>query len=774
MNAHVPTQAPASIITATASVADNSANDVVGHAPAETRRVRVGITNSVTNAKRQLVVPFAKIPALLAELSPDEQLGPSYNDPDNRDWNCENDGILVFEAPAAPDWGNTPSKLWSCFRSVQVLCRAPCVGASFVDTDFDPCGRFHGARFVVAVEDDDDPALAAAIGNAIAECSVLTGARVRRAPGGSVGTYQGARLRVVAGIGSTSGELCGFAAHGVATHAAEGDWGFLHPTAYVAYEGRSVPYSRQDEVAKLLPPLTLDELVDFCDVVRCAELTPWLTRDEIFALYADVRSRKEEYRLASMSDYARVASMLGSAEPVFFAAARDVSGPAVMETLAALQRAAEQPDPLASFVRAKVVSVANMYRAHAADRSRFEILVAAHLRRDATYAALPPEDVARVSLAAWLFVAPASLFVGKGAATIGPLIVPGRGGESKKTRFFVEGLIPTVSVGAFVGEAGSMKSYTVADLAARVATSPANGTPRTFAGRTISGAPSVLYFGSEGVEGWSLRAERQILHVSGRPATEPHGLYIANGVPPLSSPVAALTCVRDKVDEIVKAGGEPPSLIVIDVLRAAVTGNEDNSGDMDLALSSAWVIARMNECAVLLVHHARKNSDAGSIVARGSSAFRANLDWEATIKRTGKSCLLTVTKNRNGIEGETFSWSIPTTDAPLHEVSGVTLTPDGRKIAERRAEAAGRVVWEHSTETRGITTTELNNVLAAGYPDLFIEDGKRVGWRLLRARTDAINAGYLAEDKGKRWIRGDKKPPSELSAPPEGSEFLPE
>jgi hypothetical protein len=261
---------------------------------------------------------------------------------------------------------------------------------------------------------------------------------------------------------------------------------------------------------------------------------------------------------------------------------------------------------------------------------------------------------------------------------------------------------------------------------------------------------------------------------------ESHGLWIADGVPPLSSPIAALTWMRDQIDKIVKAGGSPPSAVIVDHLRGAMTGNEDNSGDMDLALSTAWAIARMCGCFVLVLHHARKNSEGGAIVARGSSAIKANMDIEATVKKTNNSYRLTVTKNRNGTEGETFSWHIPAIDAPLYQGSGMSLTPDDRKISERAAEAAGRVIWEHATNSRGITTKELNDALSAAHPELFnkVVDGKRDASRLLRARTDAIKAGYAAEGKGKRWIPGDMKPPepttADLSTPPEGIEFLTE
>ncbi|MGH7620461.1 MAG: hypothetical protein ACREPM_24855, partial [Gemmatimonadaceae bacterium] len=179
-----------------------------------------------------------------------------------------------------------------------------------------------------------------------------------------------------------------------------------------------------------------------------------------------------------------------------------------------------------------------------------------------------------------------------------------------------------------------------------------------------------------------------------------------------------------------------------------------------LACSTAWAIARMCGCLVLLVHHARKNADGGNVVARGSSAFRANLDFEATVKKDGGSYRLAVTKNRNGVEGARFAWHIPTVDAPLHEGEAPRLAPDDRKLSEQAAEAAGRVVRQCATPTRGVTTRELNDALLSARPDLFLKaDGKRDGSRLLRARTEALGAGYIAEGKGGKWVVGEHDPP---------------
>jgi hypothetical protein len=605
-------------------------------------------------------------------------------------------GILILEAHAVPKVADTFADLHDTVTIPLSLALAPLIGVPF----YSPDGRFKSTRYVVGL-DDNDPAETEAIGTSLTERSTLIGARLWLDHEGV--PYIGGWVRVVGSVPAAPGAA----------------W----------FGGASFLSYGEDCVSPL-------------------------TAEEQFMLNEARAARWPEIA----TDYERVASMLGSAEPAFFAATRDLSGPAVWDMMARLQRAAVHPDPLAEFVRTKVIPLARQYRDDATDRARFDTLLAGRLRHDKEYAVLPPAETARVLLTAWLFAAPASLFVGKGAATIGPLIVPGKG-EPQKTTWLVDGWMPSIGLGALVGDSGAGKSQIAADLAARVATLPTGGAAHCFAGRTTGGAQSVLYFGSEGVQGWTARAERQITHVSGRPVTEPHGLCIADGVPPLSSPIAALACVRDAIDAMRRSGKEGPALIVIDVLRAAMTGNEDNSGDMDLACSTAWAIARMCGCFVLLIHHARKNSEGGNVVARGSGALRANLDFEATVRKDGGSYRLTVTKNRNGAEGDTFSWHIPALDAPLYEGEGLRPTSDERKVGEQAAEIAGRVIRERATPARGITTREFNDALLSARPDLFKPDGKRDGSRLQRARETAIRAGYIAEGKAGKWVVGEKKPP---------------
>lgn len=660
------------------------------------RKVRVAIADVSAGTQRECTVWFHDLPALIAGLSESERLRPCYSDDESYP---HAGGVLILEAQAVPKHTETLLELFEwANRTLLVLWSDTAVIGVPIH---DECGVLQSGRFIVAL-DDTDPAESQLIGDLLSEHSTLAGACIWR--DGETRSI-GGRVRVVDDVPRSE----------AAEH--------LSGSSFLSYGN---------------------------------ELLPALTDEDRFRIEGERARCWPEIA----SDYERAASLLGSAEPVFFAGTRELSGPAVWDMMATLQRAALHPDPLAEFVRTKVVPLARQYRDDAADRARFDLLITSRLLQIEEYNALPPSEAEHVRRAAWLFAAPASLFVGKGAGVMRPLIMPGDGSHGEQA-WLVEGLLPATGLCAVIGGAGEGKSQIMADLAARVATSPSDGTSRRFAGRTIAGAQSVLYFGSEGIGGWNARAERQIPHVSGRKLGEPHGLRIADGVPPLSSPIAALTCVREKVEEILRAGGEAPSLVIIDHLRAAMAGNEDNSGDMDLACSTASAIARMCKCCVVVVAHARKNSDGGNIVARGSSALRANLDFEATVKKDGNSHRLTVTKNRNGAEGDSFTWHIPALNAPVHEGEPLRqASSNDAKLSEQAAEVAGRVIRECGTAARGVTTRELNDALLSARPSLFLKaDGKRDGSRLLRARADAVARGYVAEGKRGTWVVGDKAPP---------------
>jgi hypothetical protein len=269
-----------------------------------------------------------------------------------------------------------------------------------------------------------------------------------------------------------------------------------------------------------------------------------------------------------------------------------------------------------------------------------------------------------------------------------------------------------------------------------------------------------LYCTSEDCEGWTERAERQLSYLRKRgvaDAAAPHRLFVANGVPPLSLPSAAITCIRDTILDMRGQGESAPVLIIIDVLRAAAAGDENASEAMGLAMATAHAIANMTGAFVMVVHHSAVSDPAR---ARGSGAIEGALDFEATFAKQGENTFkMTVKKNKGGPTGDTFEWHIPAKDAPLHEGPGAPASPSPASI-EAKAIVAAHTIRDITDAGRSVTKTELNGALFADRPDLFSKaDGKKDQNALHRARERAIRSGWIVTGRGNALLVGPTQPP---------------
>ena len=433
--------------------------------------------------------------------------------------------------------------------------------------------------------------------------------------------------------------------------------------------------------------------------------------------------------LATATEYERLAAILGNEDRVFLRAMSTTSGEGTWELWDRLYKATKARDPLANVFRRNVIDIAQMYRSLASDLTAFEVAVSARLESGAATKNLPSDDRRLLRLAAWIFTAPPSALIGQTSGNPIPLRRPGEGTRAAR-EWLVEGWLPLGGVGALVGPPGNGKSWIAADLCCRVATAPRleelTLEPETinFAGRPATHG-SVLYLGSEDVDGWSERADRQLKYLveSGRAqdGVAPR-LFVGAGVPPLSVPSAAIRCIRGTVQQMRDAGSPAPVLIIVDVLRAATLGDENSSEAMGLAMATAHAIARMTGAFVLLLHHSAV-SDAGR--ARGSGAIEGALDFEATVGKQGDTFEMTVKKNKGGPAGDSFKWHIQ--DGVLHEGADslVSITP--LPVGRARAVAAGQLIRTVASESLGISKTELSRALFENRPELVCQEECKAG-----------------------------------------------
>jgi AAA domain/DnaB-like helicase N terminal domain len=190
-------------------------------------------------------------------------------------------------------------------------------------------------------------------------------------------------------------------------------------------------------------------------------------------------------------------------------------------------------------------------------------------------------------------------------------------------QFVLAGLIPERSLAELHGPPGSGKSFLALDFAMCIATG------RLWNFRNVHRG-AVVYVAAEGSAGIGQRSKAW-KHV--RAFSGSAGVYFVTRPVNLrdrSEIESFVRQVRAQVPEQIK-------LVVFDTLaRCMIGGDENSSRDMGQAIDGADLVRTRLECAVLLVHHTRKDSE----VERGSTALRGAVDVMLALKVEDNSGLI--------------------------------------------------------------------------------------------------------------------------------------
>jgi len=288
-----------------------------------------------------------------------------------------------------------------------------------------------------------------------------------------------------------------------------------------------------------------------------------------------------------------------------------------------------------------------------------------------------------------------------------------------------------------VGHPGQGKTYLALEAAARIATRPANGCPQRFGGLAVQHG-SVVYFASEDVDGLQNRAAAWA-----RIHGDLSDLHIFGRVPPLSRLDRAIVFVLEAIESALKSDAAPLRLLIVDVLRAAIEGEENSSDVVGPAMVAASVIARMTGATVLLVHHAALNDKERG---RGSSAFTASQDLIAAVSQDDAGIALKVTKNRSGPAGAILRWHLR--EAVLRD--GPSTSDLARTPTQTGAQVAGRVIREIARGDVPVTRRQLSAAMVDACPELLgpTVNKKTVESRVSRAIKAAVDAGWIEPHRG--------------------------
>ena len=194
--------------------------------------------------------------------------------------------------------------------------------------------------------------------------------------------------------------------------------------------------------------------------------------------------------------------------------------------------------------------------------------------------------------------------------------------------------------------------------------------------------------------------------------------------------------VAERLDRQATGNAEPLDLLIIDTMHGATIGADENSAmDMGRVLAAAKAAVRALGCAVLLVHHSRKDGQG----ERGSSALRGALDTLISVYPSANKFALAAEKLKDGER-----WKAQTFD----------LVAVGESV---------RVWWDEPAELEGSTSKHAAALLA--------ELQKRPGVKFTAKQlAEAVGAGQSATinvikrliDKGEvqRCLMDESKPPS--------------
>jgi hypothetical protein len=209
-------------------------------------------------------------------------------------------------------------------------------------------------------------------------------------------------------------------------------------------------------------------------------------------------------------------------------------------------------------------------------------------------------------------------------------------------KWIIKGLLPQAALAVVFGPSGAGKTFFALDVAMRVATAaPWREVP-------IAQPGAVAYIVAEGAGGFVDRAKAYCHQYQIDPDTLP--LHILADEPNMMQN-------NDVTDlgKALKAIGSLSAIFVDTYARVMGNGNENEAADVNRVVRNCALLHKLTGAIVVLIHHSGKDSANG---ARGSSALRAAADVEIEVTRTKAYRAATVTKMKDGPDGEEYRFKL--------------------------------------------------------------------------------------------------------------------
>ena len=331
--------------------------------------------------------------------------------------------------------------------------------------------------------------------------------------------------------------------------------------------------------------------------------------------------------------------------------------------------------------------------------------------------------------------------------------------------YLIDNWIQCEGLHVIFGESGSYKSFNVIDMCGRIACNDFD----TWCGKKVEHG-GVFYLAGEGVHGLKKRFAGWCLEHGKNPKDipihiSPEAFTLDDKTPEhnIDSTIANIRAVCPNV-----------KLVAIDTLNRYMSGEENSATDMGAFVFACSKLQRELGCAVLIVHHSGLAQEAKGR-ARGSGALYNALDIEIQCVKSGMTCTLTQTKNKEAEKDKPVSFDMKEIEIPgIRNKKGflvrtTTLVPifnETQTEALATAEPEKQRGKNHSKAfTRGIKTFKeaairhgrltTNEATGESFIDVAFEEWREVAYEIIDVPNE--KTGNYTNDKDTQKQREKKR-----------------
>lgn len=277
-------------------------------------------------------------------------------------------------------------------------------------------------------------------------------------------------------------------------------------------------------------------------------------------------------------------------------------------------------------------------------------------------------------------------------------------------RWLIKKVLPETGLAAIYGASGSGKSFLVLDALQSLTAG------RDWFDYTTKPC-NVLYCALEGEGGIAGRVAAYRIHHG---STSPNIRYL---VQPFSLLEKADI---DDLAKAIKANRQNAKVVVLDTLNRATPGADENdSKSMSHIINGAKKLQELIGGLIILVHHTGKDVSKG---LRGHSSLHAALDAAIEVRRDGDRRHWTVTKNKDGADGNTCQFKLSDINLGMDEddepITSCVVVPDDTPVPEKGNKPSGKGKLPESAKIgREALEWALKNKGVAPPPEVLIETG---------------------------------------------------